>query len=458
MKERENWLDGELEIDLGRIFRGLRREMWAIVLAAAAAGLAAWMVSLLLPARYEACALFYVKNNTINPGSISSSDIAASKDLVDSYLVILESGDTLEEVIRYAGTQRTRQQVKKMISASAVKSTEFFNVVVTDTDPREAERIAGAIVSILPERIAAILEGTSAKIVNTAVAVAEPAQPRWGTWAAMGAFGGLLLAVLAVSLEAAGDKTILCPQDVRKAGMPPLLAEFSPEETCRSESYRLLRSKLRHLYPPKEKCWVLGFSGESRREGQCRTLVHLAAGLTQLGCKVLLIQCDLLESPLPARQNRKRHPGLGEYLSGASSQEEIIQYVNVADAGVCFPVVTAGSCSGDPAQLLLSDGLPRLLGDLRDACDYILLDLPPRGRCSGLLDTAGLTDGILLQVCRGKSDMATLQNALSQLAFLEVPVPGILYRTKAAGEKGKKRRHEHRSYRRRSGGRFRKKR
>ena len=49
-----------------------------------------------------------------------------------------------------------------------IDGTEVFQVVVTSEDPKEAEEIANAIAYILPNRIKSIIDGTSAKVVESA--------------------------------------------------------------------------------------------------------------------------------------------------------------------------------------------------------------------------------------------------------------------------------------------------
>ena len=100
----------------------------------------------LITPQYQSSAKFYVNNRSISVGSASlsleSGDINAAKSLVDSYIVILQTRESLNDVIDYAGVNRTYSELQGMITASSVNSTEIFEVVVTSPDPVEAERIA----------------------------------------------------------------------------------------------------------------------------------------------------------------------------------------------------------------------------------------------------------------------------------------------------------------------------
>ena len=173
---------GELEIDLLRMAQVLWKKAVGIVIAgvlaaAAALGYTAFFVTPL----YKAEALMYVNSNNISVGStkvsISQAELSAAQTLVDTYIVILNTRATLSEVIAQTKVNYTYEQLKKMISAQSVNSTEVFSITVTSPDPKEAEVLANAIAQILPQKIASIVEGSSARIVDYAVEPSEKASP-----------------------------------------------------------------------------------------------------------------------------------------------------------------------------------------------------------------------------------------------------------------------------------------
>ena len=189
----------ELEIDLLRLFRALWKKALAIVLAAAifGAGSLAYTVMFIRP-RYKAEALMYVNSSNISLGSakvsISSSELSAAQKLVDTYIVIMNTRTTLEEVIRQSGVSYKYEELKTMINAEAVNGTEIFRIEVTSTDPQEAELLANTIAKVLPEKIASIVEGTSARIVDHAVVPTRKASPNITQNTMIGAIFGFLLA------------------------------------------------------------------------------------------------------------------------------------------------------------------------------------------------------------------------------------------------------------------------
>ena len=166
----------ELEIDVLELARALWKKAWAILLVAVivAGSVLACTVVFIKP-KYTAQTLLYVNSSNISLGSakvsISASELSAAQSLVDTYIVILETRTTLNDVIAQSGVPYTYEEIieNNMIQAEAVNSTEVFAIEVTSTDPKEAETLANTIGAVLPNKIASIVEGSSARIVDYAV-------------------------------------------------------------------------------------------------------------------------------------------------------------------------------------------------------------------------------------------------------------------------------------------------
>lgn len=194
----ENRNDDELEIDLLKLLDALWKKAWAIALVTAIFGGAAlgWTAVFVTPL-YKAEALMYVNSSNISLGSakvsISQSELSAAQSLVKTYIVILNTRTTLNEVISESGVNYTYEELQEMISAESVNSTEVFSIEVTSPDPQEAELLANTIAKILPDKIASIVEGTSVRIVDYAVVPAEKASPSLTKNTIIGAALGFVL-------------------------------------------------------------------------------------------------------------------------------------------------------------------------------------------------------------------------------------------------------------------------
>ena len=93
-----------IEINFQRIFETLLKKAWLItIVSILCAVLAFGYTHYFVTPQYQSSSMFYVNNSDISVGSaslsLSSSDITASRGLVDTYIVILNTKETLDSVI-----------------------------------------------------------------------------------------------------------------------------------------------------------------------------------------------------------------------------------------------------------------------------------------------------------------------------------------------------------------------
>ena len=354
---------GEMELDFKRLLDVLLNKAWLIGIVAVVAAVVVFLGTLFfITPKYESSAMFYVNNSALSIGgmveSITSSDLTAAKGLVDSYIVILTTRESLNDVIDYSGVDRTVEELRKMIKAAPVNSTEIFEVVVTSPDPEEAEKIADAIAYILPNRIKDIIEGSSAKVVDSAVLPSEPSSPSYLNNTIIGFLIGLVGCISVIVLREIFDITIRTEEDITQNCPHPILASV-PDMTAggkggyghyygygsksravpgakepvmvgqgmsfaASEAYKLLRTKLQFSFAGDGECRVIGVSSAMAGEGKSLSSINVAYSMSQLGKKVLLIDCDMRRPSLATKLKIEKYPGLSNYLTGLNELDELL--------------------------------------------------------------------------------------------------------------------------------------
>ncbi len=205
-------VEDEEYIDLGQIFGALWKHvililMIGILCAALLFGYARFFIS----PQYEANALFYVNNSTLSLSSavrISTGELNAASDLVDTYVAILQSRANMELVIEESGVNYSYEQLRKMVSAKAVNSTGLFQVTVSSTNPEEARTLANTIAVILPDKISDIVNNSSVEVVDYAVTPHSRVSPSYMKYAAVGLLLGMLLCSTIVLLASFFDDVI----------------------------------------------------------------------------------------------------------------------------------------------------------------------------------------------------------------------------------------------------------
>lgn len=188
----------EEEIDLLKLALALWHRAWIIVLCACILGAGAfyWTYRKMYTS-YRSSAMLYVNNNSVSLGSaklsITSGDIKAVNNLMETYSVILTSRNTLGEIIEETGLPFTYEQLKDMIKTETVGDTAIFRITVTADDPQLSAHVANSILAILPEKISTVIEGSSAQIVEHAVPGEPIVNGRPVRSAAIGALIGAVL-------------------------------------------------------------------------------------------------------------------------------------------------------------------------------------------------------------------------------------------------------------------------
>ena len=221
----------EFEIDPLCLLRALWRKAFLISLVTLLAAALFLLASFLwITPQYKAKALMYVNSSDISLDStkvsISQSELSAAKTLVDTYIVIMNSRTTLDEVINQSGVSYTYEEIisNHMISASAVNGTEVFAIEVTSPDPSEAALLANTIAEVLPDKIASIVDGTSVRIVDRAVRPAAPDSPNLMKNTVIGGILGFVLACAVVVVLEWMDDLIHDPNYLLQTYELPVLA------------------------------------------------------------------------------------------------------------------------------------------------------------------------------------------------------------------------------------------
>lgn len=445
------------EMDVQQLLAALMRKGWLIVVVSIlCAALAFGGTYLFVTPQYESSAMFYVNNSTISLSGITSGDLSAAQELVDSYIVILQSREALLDIIDYAGVDRSYSEVRSMISAASVNSTEIFKVVVTSPDPYEAQKIAAAVAEILPKRIDVIIDGTSAKVVDSPIVATSPSSPSYPLNTVIGFLIGMLSCVAVIILRELFDVTIRSEEDVQRICPHPILAAV-PDMTIPSkggyyekdhskklfanvekeaalfgsgisfasaEAYKLLRTKLQFSFADEEGCRIIGVSSAIAGEGKSLSSLNLAYSLAQLEQRVLLVDCDMRRPSLNAKLAIKKIPGLSNYLTRQVDQDEVIQHYDAKECS--FDIVCSGRNPPNPIELLSSTRMKEMLNRFRQSYDYIILDLPPVGEVSDALVAAKLVDGVLLVVRQNYCTTVALSTAVNQFNFIESRILGVV--------------------------------
>jgi capsular exopolysaccharide synthesis family protein len=111
-------------------------------------------------------------------------------------------------------------------------------------------------------------------------------------------------------------------------------------------------------------------------EGKSFTSLNIAASYALLGKKVAVLEFDLRRPRLMKNLGLTAKKGISNYLSGQISLEEIIIRVT-PELGQNLHLIPSGPIPPNPSELILGDGMYRLMQELDLQYDFVIIDTPP---------------------------------------------------------------------------------
>lgn len=180
-----------------------------------------------------------------------------------------------------------------------------------------------------------------------------------------------------------------------------------------AESYRGIRTSilLSRIDPVPQ---VILFTSPLSGDGKSTTAYNIAIAFAVQNKRVLLLDADLRRPTIGRKTNCNGKRGLSDMLANGLPLDEVVQqHPNLPN--LC--VLTSGTIPPMPAELLASEQFTRLIEQMREQFDYILIDAPPVLLVTDPLLLASSVDGIVLVVRAGvttKPIMKRLRVALQK--------------------------------------------
>ena len=453
--ETQNTKNHETEIDISFVLQMLLQRWFVILLSAIVVGLGCFAYSkLFITPLYSSTVKMYVNNGSNMESYVTSSELTAAKELVDTYLAILETPDTMKEIISKANLSYGEPELLKMLSSGAIKETQVFYITVTSADPKEAETIAQTICEVLPDRISRIIDKSSVRIVQQAKLPTKISSPNYLQNTLIGVVLGIFLSCVVVVVvglltntikdenypsNTYGIRTLAYIPDPyeknnntkgvkrnKKNKVPTnyineisVLCNNIPSSV--SEAYKILRTNLTNLSQKDKNYQVIGITSPCPQEGKSTLAINFAYTIAQSGKRVLLMEADLRRPVVAKRLSLSSRRGLANMLTDPS--EELIQDSKFFDN---WKILCAGTAAPNPSELLSGVDFGLLIERLRQEFDYIILDLPPVNAVSDAMAVSHCLDGLLCAVKQEETTKNELKVAMQYLAYSQAELVGFV--------------------------------
>ncbi len=303
------------------------------------------------------------------------------------------------------------------------------------------------------------LRSSNIRVVDLAMKLRNATGPHRKVVVALGAIGACMVSVLLMFALESLRNTVRTPDDIRIwTGLPSLallpsmgkvpVAEtqeaaagsmFSrlqraPKEkgenksvsimkalTAESESMRDLRTSL--LYAKEGNIpRVVLISSPAEGEGKTTVAVNFAIALAQLG-KTCLLDADLRQPAIGRAFKIAGKNGLSDVLKESSSLLGALVHLPGFENLAILP---SGMLPDNPADVLSSPQMSKLIDTLKESFDYIVIDSPPVIRFSDARFLSSLADEVVLVGRYAVTTRRAIQRTAELLNEVHASIAGVV--------------------------------
>lgn len=209
----------------------------------------------------------------------------------------------------------------------------------------------------------------------------------------------------------------------KRHGKPELMINAdSPSPLI--EDYRRLRTSVLLSMTGRAPKKLL-VTSSTLGEGKTTTVINLAVSLAQTGASVLVIDADMHSPRVHSIFNLENDQGLSTILSSEAGAAEAFEVIKRHEASG-IQILPSGPLPSNPAELLGSEQMRRLIAILESAFTHIVIDSPSIASCADSIIISSLADGVLLVVHGGKSSREIVRHSQQALQDVGAKVIGVV--------------------------------
>ena len=199
------------------------------------------------------------------------------------------------------------------------------------------------------------------------------------------------------------------------------LSAWEESQSVTSEALRTLRTSLLLSFPsgPPQSILVT-----SSRPGEGKTFIasNLAVTLSQLNKKIVLVDADLRNPRIHKVWGLQNSNGLTNFLTTQVTHDNVVQ----PSTDPKISVITSGSKSPRPAELLASNRFDELIQELSKEYDHVIIDSPPLLPVTDSVLLAAKTNTVLLVIRGGETPRDLVLQAKKKLMKCNPVIAGAV--------------------------------
>ena len=420
------------EISFSEIIFALKKR-WKIIFATTISFtvLVALITFFLIDPVYEVhTKVFIGKDAEVN---YDNNDVQMYQKLLLTYAQILKTEDLIGTALDNVDSDMTMEEVMENITVEPITDTQILQIRLKGKNKDDLAVVLDSITEEFIKESKEIVPNGNVKIIRHVKKAGNPISPNKKMNIALGFLIGLVSGMAIVFLIEYMNNTYknkeevernlkqpvlgVIPKHIRKRDM--LVMEEDPR-SLEAECYRTLVTNIQYS-SVDSRCKTIVVTSSQKGEGKTTISGNLALALAAWGNRVVLIDCDIRRSALHKAFNISNSKGLTDILVNQATLKDVA--VGVKETLLLIP---AGTVSPNPTELLNSKAMELLLEELKETCDYVILDTAPVEAVADAQILSAKADGTLVVIKAGDTRINVIQDALNLLNKVRGKILGIV--------------------------------
>ncbi|MCS5494408.1 polysaccharide biosynthesis tyrosine autokinase [Curtobacterium flaccumfaciens] len=429
---------------LSDFLRIIRRSLVVLLVATVAGGGVGALIAVASTPQYRSTGQVFV---SVQPGAPDVNDLAqgnnAAQQKVNSYVQVVRSASVLQPVIDELRLDTTVTELAQHVASTATVDSVLLDISVTEDDPKEAARVAAAVIASFAQVVTENLEkptdgGASLVRIETVqppLVPGAPSSPDLVKYVALGLAFGLALGVGGALVRQTLDSKVRTQEDVVRVTSVPVLGAIgfdaaattnplvvhSDPRNPRAESFRSLRTNIQFVETDAQRR-SFTITSAIPSEGKSTTAANLAITMAESGSRVVLVDADLRRPRIAELMGIEGAVGLSDLLIGRTELED----VTIPWGRGSLSVLPAGQIPPNPSELLGSNAMLALIDQLTTEFDFVIFDAPPLLPVTDAAVLSRLTGGAVVISSVRRVTQKQLASALDALRSIGSKTLGVV--------------------------------
>ena len=380
---------------------------------------------------------------------LTQTDLNINSSLISTYSSIAKSTNVMQKTIDNLKLEMSASKLQKNVEATQIDKTQFLKITVRNSNPETAKNIANELAKVFTEQIKEIYNIENISVVDEAEIENKPCNINHIKDMAIFACSGIFVSIILVMAIYLFDDTIKDEKDIERniklknIGTLPidkekneLIIENNPKSHI-VECIKTIRTNI--LYSTNRKTILI--TSSRPKEGKSWIINNLAIAFAQANKKVILVDTDLRKANNTNEIfDVEKDEGLSDFIKEITDDElenlqksrEFIKETKIPN----LHMLQNGTLPPNPAELISSENMKKLLDLLKNMYDVILLDGTPCMVVSDSIALSSMVDSTILVSESKKTKINDLKKTKKLIEDVNGKILGVIS-NKSEIQKGK---------------------